>query len=169
MTSTEGDAPGVAGADGEERAALLASLRAHNRVISGYAARRGLEPMMAMPLTIQQLKLLMVVVTSGPVSAHRVAAELGLTAATVSGIVDRLVERDLVVRDHDASDRRVRPLRATPAGARIVRGLTEIGAWHEQAILSRLGVDELAALVRGFGAVRRVVEELDELGEVPPV
>ena len=153
-----------AAGDDAVRTGLLDQLRADSRVVSGFAARRGMDPVMSLPLTIQQLKLLMLVVTAGPVTSHHVAAELGLTAATVSGIVDRLVERELVVRDHDSSDRRVRPLRATPAGVEIVEGLTELGTWHEQEVLSRLTLDDLAALARGFGAVRRAVDELESRG-----
>ncbi|WP_298460518.1 MarR family winged helix-turn-helix transcriptional regulator [uncultured Cellulomonas sp.] len=149
------------------RADLLDRLRADTHAVSTFAARRGMDPVMSLPLTIQQLKLLMVVVTAGPVTTHHVAEDLGLTAATVSGIVDRLVERDLVVRDHDASDRRIRPLRATPAGVAIVDGLTKVTAWHEQEVLSRLATDDLAALVRGFGALRRAVDELAAGGSGP--
>ena len=156
MISPHGDGS-VEGA----RRALLAGLRADGRVVSRWASRRGFDSMMSLPLTIQQLKLLMLIVTEGPVTAHRVAEELALTPATVSGIVDRLVERDLVVRDHDATDRRVRPLRATPAGAEIVAGLTEMGTWHEQTVLSRLTTDDLRALAQGFRAVRRAVEEIE--------
>jgi len=144
-----------AAGDDAVRTGLLDQLRADSRVVSGFAARRGMDPVMSLPLTIQQLKLLMLVVTAGPVTSHHVAAELGLTAATVSGIVDR---------DHDSSDRRVRPLRATPAGVEIVEGLTELGTWHEQEVLSRLTLDDLAALARGFGAVRRAVDELESRG-----
>jgi DNA-binding MarR family transcriptional regulator len=143
------------------RAELLAGLHEDNRVVSEHAARRGLEPVMALSLTVQQLKLLMLVVTQAPVGAHRVAEELGLTPATVSGSVDRLVERGLVVRDHDPADRRLRPLRATEEGVRVIESLTELGALHEQRVLSRLATDDLAALARGMRAVRRVVEDLD--------
>lgn len=159
-TASPAASPGRPDAD-PRRAELLERLHTDSRAVSAYAARRGMDSVMSLPLTIQQLKVLMLVVTAGAVTAHRVADELGLTAATVSGIVDRLVERDLVVRDHDATDRRVRPLRATPAGTAIIESLTEIGAWHEQEALALLGTDDLAALVQGIGALRRAVETIE--------
>ncbi|MDP2952571.1 MAG: MarR family transcriptional regulator, partial [Chloroflexota bacterium] len=46
-------------------------------------------------LTMSQLKTLLTLSTSGPARTGTLASALGVSLATTTGIVDRLVERDL--------------------------------------------------------------------------
>src|SRR5882672_4655699 len=68
-------------------------------------------------LTMPQLKALMCVAanTNGAPSVH-IARRLGVGLSTITGIVDRLAEHDMVTRQEDTEDRRITQVRPTPRG-----------------------------------------------------
>lgn len=72
-------------------------------------------------LTVQQLRAIAVLMLDKDLSAHQLAAALGVSPATVSGILDRLEAADLVVRRTDEHDGRIRRITVTPHGVSAVR------------------------------------------------
>jgi DNA-binding MarR family transcriptional regulator len=86
--------------------------------------------------------------------------------ATMSGLVDRLVEHGMVARGEDPTDRRVRPLSVTPEGSATIRGLLSSAGTMPTPVLRRLALEDLRALVQGVLALERAVQELSE--ESPP-
>jgi DNA-binding MarR family transcriptional regulator len=109
-------------------------------------ARKGPPPWAQHDLRFGQLRLLFTLAQSGPVSIGQLAAMLGITDATASEVVDRLVRRDLVIRSHRADDRRVVECRLSDAGASMLADIA--GARREalRAPLSVLTASELAQL-----------------------
>ena len=142
------------------REELVEALGVDNHAIAMAMVRARLDPMTFMPLPMQQLKLLLLVCANPPATSRTLAAELGVGAATMTGLIDRLVERGLVVRVEVQQDRRVRSIRSTVAGEQLVRDVTGFDHGHQREILDRLSTDELAALSTGMAAVRRAVEDL---------
>lgn len=141
---------------------LVRGLSADNQAIAMAMVLRRLDPMTDMPLPTQQLRVLLVICASSSLTTQHLAEQIGVGAATMTGLVDRLIERGLVVRVEVPHDRRVRLVEATDAGQRLVRGVTSFGHGHLARIVERLSRDELAALACGMAAVRRVVEHLPE-------
>lgn len=119
-----------------------------------------LDAVVATQLSIQQLKVLMLAVHRAPVSAHQVAEVLDVSGATVSGLVARLVERDLLVQVPDPDDRRSRHLRATPAGERALAEIASIQLAQRQVLLARLTDEELDALGVAMRGMERALVEL---------
>ncbi len=82
-----------------------------------------------------------------PLAMSRLARILSCDASNVTGLVDRLEARGLVVRRPSAEDRRVRVLQLTPEGSRmradLLRRMTA-GAFP----LSRLSPGERRSLVK---------------------
>ena len=119
------------------------------------------EPLISSPLTMQQLKLLtMIAVDPDRATGHELAQLLNVSVATISGIVDRLVEQGMVRRSEDPNDRRVRRLIVTEEGSEQVRGLVRTAGTMPIQVLRRLPLDDLRALVRGIVALDRVSREL---------
>lgn len=109
-------------------------------------------------LTMPQLKVVLLLFTGGPVRMSVIASDLGVSLATATGVVDRLVQRGLVVRQGDPEDRRVVLCRLSEKGANLMGGL-----WH----ISR---EQLRGLMRGLGPeqlelITRAVEALVQAGE----
>jgi DNA-binding MarR family transcriptional regulator len=123
------------------------------------------EPLISTPLTMQQLKVLtMIAIDPERATGHELAAQLKVSVATMSGLVDRLVEHRMVTRGEDPADRRVRPLSVTPEGSATIRSLLSSSGTMPSPVLRRLAIEDLRALVQGVLAFERAVAELAEGG-----
>jgi DNA-binding MarR family transcriptional regulator len=82
------------------------------------------------------------------VAMGRLAETLACDASNVTGLVDRLESRGLIVRRASADDRRVKVLALTPLGARLRTQLHKRMAADPPDPLRRLSAAEQRALVR---------------------
>ena len=101
-------------------------------------------------LTMSQLKILLMLAAGGGASGQELQRFMGVSLATVTGIVDRLVIQDLVERREDPADRRVRRIELTPHGTEIIEGIITAGMERQQQLLQRLSVPELEIIERGI-------------------
>jgi DNA-binding MarR family transcriptional regulator len=141
------------------RVHLVHALSEDNHAIAMAMVRRRLDPMMQMPLPMQQLKLVLLVCAGPSRTSRELAGELGVGAATMTGLVDRLAERGLLVRVPVPEDRRVRHIEATVAGQELARAVTSFDHGHIREIVDQLSTADLAALSTGMAAVRRALEK----------
>jgi DNA-binding MarR family transcriptional regulator len=86
---------------------------------------------------------------NGAPSGH-IARRLGVGLSTITGIVDRLAEHELVTRQEDPEDRRITRVRPTPRGRALVDELTRYREEAIQALLSRLDADQLQTVETAF-------------------
>lgn len=141
----------------EERAALMARIEALEAETERMRMDASLEALMSLPLTVQQLKALVVIITgSGDTTAQRIAEVLQVSLATVSGIVDRLVGHGVVDRVPDDRDRRARLLVATDRGREIFHSLMKEADGFRRSAIARLEIEDLRALVQGMEALMKV-------------
>lgn len=120
------------------------------------------EPLIATPLTMQQLKVLAVIALDPERATGRdLAGLLRVSLASMSGIVDRLVEHGMIERVEDRADRRVRRLVVTEAGQATIRSLVSSSGAIPKPVLRRIGLDDLRALVQGIRALDRATAELE--------
>lgn len=143
-----------------ERSALVRRLEEVQASFERRAVSTISEPLLSTPLTMQQLKVLTLIAAErGRAAGHDLAETLNVSVATMSGLVDRLVEHGMVQRSDDPADRRIRRLSVTDAGSATLRGLLSSNSIPNQ-VLDRLAEDDLRALVQGLAALDRVLEEL---------
>ncbi len=143
-----------------ERDELCDELAHLSTEFSRLGMRLRIPQIVASELTLQQIKVLALVVQADPpLAAHEIAHLLGVTAATVSGIVARLVEAGLVEQVCSAEDRRTRPLVVTEPGARAINELGTLQQSHRHAAEERMNDEELRSLVIGMRAFIRALEE----------
>jgi DNA-binding MarR family transcriptional regulator len=157
MTGTARD-DAAANSEQEELISCLERVQAsfERRALSSMA-----EPLISTPLTMQQLKVLtMIAIDPERATGHELAAQLKVSVATMSGLVDRLVEHGMVMRGEDPTDRRVRPLSVTPEGSATIRSLLSSSGTMPSPVLRRLPIEDLRALVQGVMAFDRAVREL---------
>lgn len=139
---------------GIDRDRAAANVCADRRAIAEMLSVPQLGAVMDLELTLHQLKVLLLVAAGLASSGRDLVDRLHVTAPTVSGTLDRLVELGYVVRVESPDDRRMRLLRPTDAGRRVyedVLGLRDVS----DRLLAELDDDELEALSRGLGALRR--------------
>lgn len=72
-------------------------------------------------ITGPQLVCLRTVIASGPLTATAISREVHVSASTVVGILDRLEDKGLVVRERGRADRRIVFVSATEAGRQLAR------------------------------------------------
>lgn len=94
-------------------------------------------------ITMPQLKVLLLLHLDGTARMTDLASALDVSMPSATGILDRLVQRGLVVRGADPADRRVVTCALSEDGARQVAALWEASWGLERQILSRLSPREL--------------------------
>lgn len=97
-------------------------------------------------LTVQQFRLLLLVYARGPLPIHQAAESRGLTPSVATGVVQRLVDRGLIERYEDASDRRARLLRVTDHGSTLIEEATTAARSHKRRAFGRLSEEQLRQL-----------------------
>lgn len=121
-------------------------------------------PLFATHLTMSQLKILLLLARHGTVSGGELARMLGVGAAALSGMIDRLVVQDLVTRTEDLHDRRVRRIGLTRAGAEIIEGIITAGVSRQRELLSRLSGEELGVVAHAMEILLREAETPQSAG-----
>jgi DNA-binding MarR family transcriptional regulator len=112
-------------------------------------------------LTMPQLKTLIYVTKNQGATSGQIAASLGVGLSTITGIVDRLAEQNLVSRREDPRDRRITRVVPTSTGAELVDELIEYRNEVVTAILSRLDPDQLQTVETAFQYLLEAVADLD--------
>lgn len=111
------------------------------------------ETLAAHGLTLDQWRVLRCLTSDGPQSMSELAAATKITGPTLTRVVDRLVERALVYRNVDGTDRRRVVVHAADRGCAVARKLAPLVADAERQGLSALSQREAATL-------RRLLERL---------
>lgn len=92
-------------------------------------------------LTLPQLRVLYHIRRTPGVTGGEIAAALGITVSTVSGLVGKLTDRGLIARGTAPDDRRQTPLNLTPEGLALVGTLAESGRGFTTQVATTLGND----------------------------
>jgi DNA-binding MarR family transcriptional regulator len=155
---TQPDPPTEPDPAADDRAALVGRFHDAQRRLAELLLAQRLEPLLRTTLTVPQLRALAVLQLDGETSSHRLAEVLGISPATLSGIVDRLEAAGMAVRRPDPQDGRVRLVAATERGAAAVR---RIAAQEDEplGLLDELDVADLRALTTGLEALTEVAQE----------
>lgn len=114
-------------------------------------------------LTFAQARALFILAARKELTVSQLAKLLRVGNPTTSILVQQLVERDLVTRTEQETDRRHTILRLSQKGAEIGAGRRQAREKQWQRWLSNLSNDELDALARGLTALTTVVKKETEL------
>jgi DNA-binding MarR family transcriptional regulator len=101
------------------------------------------------PLGLRKVEfsILMLLLANGPLSPKRLAQALVLSAPSLTLLLDRLQERDIVKRERSEVDRRSQNICLTPAGDALARKAAEAAVPMEHEVLTRLSAAEQAMLI----------------------
>jgi DNA-binding MarR family transcriptional regulator len=140
--------------------------RIHRILSCSEALIHGLNPSrdsawLRVDLTMPQLKTLIYVTKNDGATSGQIASSLGVGLSTITGIVDRLAEQQLVTRREDTRDRRVTRVLPTPAGAELVNDLIEYRNEVVTAILSQLDPHQLYTAETAFQYLLEAVARVE--------
>jgi len=122
------------------------------------------------PLSLIHLHVMTLLQADGSIPMRSLAESLGVSQASVTGIVDRMEQRGLVERRREDDDRRVIRVQLAADGRELLVKVTADRRRKLGYLLSELTDDELDGFLRGARALRRARDRyLDRVaaGEVP--
>lgn len=122
-------------------------------------ARDRAHPFFNANLTMSQLKILFALRLNGASGGQELAQMMGVSLATMTGIIDRLVAADYVSRREDPKDRRVRLIELTPQAVKLTDDMIVQGEEHQRRLLSRLTDGELSIIADASEIMQRVLAE----------
>lgn len=140
------------------RDALIAQIMASQRRFQQALARDRTNPFLSVNLTMSQLKILFVLRLHGGSGVQDLAHLMGVSPATMTGIVDRLVSAGYVTRREDVHDRRVRRVELSDSGNDLLDGIVTAGEEHQQRLLTRLSLADLKVVAQAMEIIGRAVE-----------
>jgi DNA-binding MarR family transcriptional regulator len=104
-------------------------------------------------LTMGQIKALVVIYHQGSSTVSDLATGIGVALPTASEMVERLVERGLVVREADPDDRRRVRLTLTPTAGAFGDRIRDLRRCQVQRALDRLDPTEWPVFLRSLRAL----------------
>ncbi len=116
------------------------------------------ENWMAVDYTMPQLKVLLCLLINGPYRMGNLASALGVSTATTTGIVNRLVSRGVVARSHGSQDRRVVTCFLSPAGEGVISALWTARFNVYRELFSSLSPEELEIVTKAAELVLKAAE-----------
>jgi MarR family transcriptional regulator, organic hydroperoxide resistance regulator len=141
-----------------EKEALLKEIIRDQRLVNRYIQRYNPDVWMGLSLTIAQVKSLFYINNEGTINFRKLAAAMKVTPSNVTGIIDRLVEQELVSRTENPEDRRMLMLRLTEKGENLINNLRERRVSQMSSILSRMSKEDLEVIQKGFSILSKAVE-----------
>jgi DNA-binding MarR family transcriptional regulator len=109
-------------------------------------------------LTMPQVKALVFLYDTGEQSISELAAKLSVTLPSVSELVDRLIDRGLVVRETDSADRRRVLVSLTEPAIAYGRRIHDLRRAQVRAALDALPVDEQVIFLRSIRALAAALQ-----------
>jgi len=114
-------------------------------------------------VTMPQLKVMFLLFFSGPSRMSEIASALGVSLASATGVVDRLVERGVALRDGDPEDRRVVLCRLSDKGAELISSLWQLSRDRAGEILRALASPQLLLITRALEALLQAGEATEHV------
>ncbi|WP_277049424.1 MarR family transcriptional regulator [Ruania albidiflava] len=139
----------------DQRQRLVEQVLAAHQQTSRLLLGTDLSGLFDADLTMPQLKVLVLLHREGAMSGHQLADQLAVSTPTVSGMVDRLVDRGMLTRRADERDRRVRLVALSESGAQVVASVHEAGWQFGRDLMDRMELEDLQALAQGLQAFTR--------------
>lgn len=115
-------------------------------------------------LTPVQYAALVRVGTHPEIDQATLAGLIAYDRTTITGVVDRLVQKGLLSRQVSAKDRRARVLRLTEEGAEVLRILQPTVEHAQDVMLSGLTQDETSEFMR---LLRKATDAVNDLSRAP--
>jgi len=155
-----------------ERAARVQELSVIYAEISQQLNSQALPEWLHIDLTFQQMKILYILKQNGPLKMRDLSLRLGVTMPTITGIINRMVERRdgaaLLVRSTSPEDRRQVWAGLTKAGLELTEILNQINLSLLQSALGQLSEADLESMHAPLARLAEAVVERQRVAEPAP-
>jgi DNA-binding MarR family transcriptional regulator len=111
-------------------------------------------------VSLVHLNVLTLLEASGPMPMGRLAEQLDISVASITGVIDRMEARGLVERRRDSEDRRVILVHPGKGGRKLFEDIGKRRRLGLAALLSKLNDQQLEGLLEGHRALRAARMEI---------
>jgi len=111
------------------------------------------QELLELDLTMPQLKIVLLLLFNESRRMSELASGLGVSLATATGVVDRLVERGIIQRESLPGDRRVVLCQLSIEGRELVSGLWQSARERTRDLLRAVPPEELPLITRALEAL----------------
>jgi DNA-binding MarR family transcriptional regulator len=111
-----------------------------------------------MDVTMTQLKIMFLLFVDGPKRMSDLASDIGVTLATATGLVERMVERDIVTRESQPDDRRVVLCCLSESGRISISRIWESAGNRMKELIQSLDTINLQSLTEALEAMLATAE-----------
>ena len=115
-------------------------------------------------LTPVQYAALAAISANSGIDQVTLAGLIAYDRTTITGVVDRLVQKGLIARHESSRDRRARELKVTPAGRKTLGGITPAVEAAQRTLLRGLTQKEARGLIR---LLQKAIASGNELSRAP--
>jgi DNA-binding MarR family transcriptional regulator len=105
-------------------------------------------------VSLVHLNVLTLLEASGPMPMGRLAEQLDISVASITGVIDRMEAKGLVERRRDSEDRRVILVHPGKGGRKLFDDMGKRRRLGLTALLSKLSDEQLQGLLEGHRALR---------------
>ena len=120
---------------------------------------------MEINLTMSQFHAFMTISNNDGCSMGSLAENMSLSSATITGLVDRLVKKDLIKRMHDQSDRRMITVWLTEKGKNNFYSYKKMRMKFMELILIKMGNENRENFISLLRSTNQIIKELIKDGK----
>lgn len=113
-------------------------------------------------LSMPQLSTLMRLYYHNAAAVSDIGAELGVTNAAGSQMVDRLVQLGLINRNEDRLDRRVKNVKLTDKGRQLVQQIMDVRRRWMEDLTARLTLDQQDFIITALTLLTEAARHLEQ-------
>jgi DNA-binding MarR family transcriptional regulator len=147
----------------DERRRINQQVIEHQKILMQAMQGAPMPELLGSDMTMPQFKIVFLLYARGRLRMSEIATALGKNISTATGIVDRLVEQNIIKREEDPEDRRAVLTRLTNYGIELCETFSRANQHNSQRILDRLTTDELIIVEQSMRLLARVaVEDMEE-------
>jgi DNA-binding MarR family transcriptional regulator len=113
---------------------------------------------LSLDVTMPQMKIMLMLFMHGPMRMSAIASEMDVALPTATSFIDRLAEKNYVVRENQPNDRRVVLCNLTEAGQKAIGGIWESGRKNIGNILEEMDDRKLQMLAEVLQSMLEMAE-----------
>jgi len=138
----------------DQSAELMDLLR---RTVKGFQYRIVTE-LRAYGLSLSQMWVLRGLIFDGRQSLAELSKNIGMSTSNVSGIVERLVQMELVQRDRDVEDRRVVWIKLSDKGQQASKEIPALADLFFQSLMTEIPDEDAKVLIKQLRSLVKIIE-----------
>ena len=114
--------------------------------------------LLTLDVSLSQLKIMLLLFIQGPMRMGAISSAMEVTLPTTTSLVNRLLEKDYVLRENQSQDRRIVTCRLSPRGQKAIERIWESGRLRSKELLEEMDTEKLEMFVEVLESMMKSAE-----------